>query len=37
VRRFEPTAEEIAKVEAAAEQFLSELDAMFEAFTQAAA
>jgi len=37
IRRFEPTAEEIAKVEAAAEQFLSELDAMFEAFTQAAA
>lgn len=37
IRRFEPTAEDIAKVEAAAEQFLSELDAMFEAFTQAAA
>lgn len=37
IRRFEPTAEEIAKVEAAAETFLAELDAMFDAFTAAAA
>jgi exodeoxyribonuclease (lambda-induced) len=37
VRRFEPSAEEIAAVEAAAVQFLRELDAMFELFTQAAA
>ncbi len=37
VRRFEPTAEEIAKVETAAETFLAELDAMWEAFHQAAA
>lgn len=37
IRRFEPTAEEVAKVEAAAEQFLSELDAMFDAFTERAA
>lgn len=37
IRRYEPTAEEIAKVEAAAEQFLSELDAMFEAFVSVAA
>lgn len=37
IRRYEPTAEEIAKVEAAAETFLAELDAMFDAFTAAAA
>lgn len=37
VRRYEPTAEEIAKVEAAAEKFLAELDAMFDLFTTAAA
>lgn len=37
VRRFEPTAEEIAAVEAAAEQFLAELDRMFELFTAQAA
>ena len=32
VRRYEPTAEEIATVETAAAKFLSELDAMWEAF-----
>lgn len=37
IRRYEPTAEEIAKVETAAETFLAELENMFEAFTQAAA
>lgn len=37
IRRFEPTADEIAAVEAAAETFLAELDAMFAAFTEAAA
>lgn len=37
VRRYQPAAEEIAKVEAAAETFLAELDAMFDAFTAAAA
>lgn len=37
VRRYEPTAEEIGKVETAAERFLAELDAMFELFTTAAA
>lgn len=37
IRRFEPSAEEVGKVEAAAEAFLAELDALFEAFTQAAA
>lgn len=37
IRRYEPTADDIAKVEEAAVQFLIELDAMFEAFTQAAA
>lgn len=37
IRRYEPTAEEIAKVEAAAEQFLAELDQLFEAFTESAA
>lgn len=36
IRRFEPTAEEIAAIESAAEQFLAELDAAFEAFTEAA-
>jgi hypothetical protein len=37
IRRYEPTAEETAKVEAAAEAFLNELDAAWEAFHQAAA
>jgi len=37
IRRYEPTAEEIAAVEAAAERFLGELDAMWEAFHAAAA
>lgn len=37
VRRFEPTAEEIAAVESAAESFLAELDRMFELFTAQAA
>jgi hypothetical protein len=37
VRRYEPTAEEIATIETAAETFLAELDAMWEAFHQAAA
>lgn len=37
IRRFEPTADEIAAVEAAAREFLSELDAMFEQFTTAGA
>lgn len=37
VRRYEPKPEEIAAVEAAAEQFLAELDRMFEAFTTQAA
>lgn len=37
IRRYEPTADEVAKVEAAAETFLAELDAMFSAFTEAAA
>lgn len=37
VRRFDPKAEEIAAVEAAAEQFLAELDRMFEIFTTQAA
>lgn len=36
VRRFEPSASEIAAVEEAARTFLAELDAMFEAFTAAA-
>lgn len=34
VRRFEPTAEQIAEVEAAAVEFLGELEAMFEKFTE---
>lgn len=33
IRRYTPTAEEIATVEAAAVQFLSELDELFERFT----
>lgn len=33
IRRFEPTREQIAEVEAAARQFLSELDAMWEQLT----
>lgn len=37
IRRFEPTAEDIAKVEAAAEQFLTELEQMFRLFTERAA
>jgi hypothetical protein len=37
VRRYEPTADEIATIETAAETFLAELDAMWEAFHQAAA
>jgi len=37
IRRYEPTAEEIAKVEGAAQMFLAELDAMFDAFHTAAA
>lgn len=37
IRRYEPTAEEIAEVEAAAEKFLDELDALWEAFHTAAA
>lgn len=37
IRRYEPKAEELAKVEKAAEQFLSELDAMFDAFVACAA
>jgi hypothetical protein len=36
IRRFEPTTEEIVAIETAAEQFLAELDGMFEAFTEAA-
>src|SRR6185436_9633504 len=36
IRRFTPSAEEIAAVEAAAEQFLRELDAMFQMFVEAA-
>jgi len=35
VRRFEPTADDIAAIETAAEQFLSEVDAMFNLFTEA--
>jgi putative phage-type endonuclease len=35
LRRYEPTAEELGKVEAAAIAFLAELDAMFERFTTA--
>lgn len=34
VRRFEPTAKEIAAVEESARAFLKELDAMFRAFTE---
>lgn len=37
IRDYRPTAEEIATVETAAESFLTELDAMFSAFTEAAA
>lgn len=37
VRRFEPTADEIAAVESAAERFLSELDDLFDAFVTAQA
>ena len=37
IRRYEPTAEEIAKVEGAAQMFLAELDEMFRVFTEAAA
>ena len=37
IRRYEPTAEEIAKIEAAAETFLGELDAYWEAFHAGAA
>jgi hypothetical protein len=37
VRTFEPTAEYLAEVESAAVRFLDELEAMFEAFTTAAA
>lgn len=37
IRRFTPTAEEIAAVEAAAEKFLAELDRLFELFTEQAA
>jgi len=37
IRRYEPSAEEVEKVEAAAEAFLAELDRAFESFTQAAA
>jgi hypothetical protein len=33
VRRFVPTKEELAQVETAAVKFLSEVEAMFEAFT----
>ena len=36
VRRFEPTADDIAAIETAAEQFLAEVDAMFNLFTEAA-
>lgn len=36
IRRYTPTAEEVATVEAGAEQFLRELDAMFDAFAEAA-
>lgn len=36
IRRYVPSGEEIAAVEAGAEQFLRELDAMFDAFTGAA-
>ena len=36
VRRFTPTADEIAAIEGAAEKFLAEVDALFDAFTQAA-
>jgi len=35
LRRYEPTAEELGKVEAAAIAFLTDLDAMFERFTTA--
>lgn len=37
IRRYEPTAEEIAKVETAAETFLAELETMFRLFTERAA
>ena len=37
VRRYEPTADEIAAVESAAEAFLAELDRAFDAFTAVAA
>ncbi len=37
IRRYMPTAEEVAAVEAEAVKFLGELDAMFEAFVTAAA
>lgn len=37
VRRFEPTQERIAEIEAAAEAFLAEVDAMWEAFHAKAA
>lgn len=36
LRKYEPTAEELATVEAAAIKFLDELDAMFDQFVQAA-
>ena len=37
IRRYEPTAEEVQKIETAAETFLAELDAMWDAFHSAAA
>jgi hypothetical protein len=36
MRKYEPTPEELAKVEAAAVKFLDELDALFDAFVSAA-
>jgi len=36
IRRYEPTADEIAGIEEAARQFLDELEAMFRAFVEAA-
>lgn len=37
VRRYMPSAEKLAEIEAAAIKFLSDVDALFDAFTQAAA